>query len=41
MYYDMQSELILFNNALWWRVKPDRADNKKRWISFEAEEVVN
>ena len=29
MYYDVRSELILFANALWERVKPDCADIKK------------
>ena len=40
MYYDVQSELILFANALWERVKPDCADIKKWWKSLEAEKVV-
>ena len=41
MSYDVQPQLILFANALWERVKPDRADIKKRWNSFEAEKVVH
>ena len=41
MYSDMQSELILLADALWERVKPDRADIKKRWNSLEAEKVVH
>ena len=41
MSYDVQSQLILFANALWERVKPDRADIKKRWNSLEAEKVLH
>ena len=41
MYYDVQSELILFTNALWERVKPDREDLKKRWNCLEVEKVVH
>ena len=41
MYYDVRFELILFANALSERVKPDRADIKKRWKSLEAEKVVH
>ena len=41
VYYDVQSELIQFTNALWERVKPDRADIRKRWISLEVEKVVH
>ena len=41
MYYDVRSELILFANALWERVKPDRADIRKRLNSLEAEKVVH
>ena len=40
MSYDVQSQLILFANALWERVKPDGADIKKRWNGLEAEKVV-
>ena len=32
MYYDVRSELILFANALWERVKPDCADIKNGGI---------
>ena len=41
MFYDVRSELILFRNALWYRVEPDRADTNKRWIIVEAEKVVH
>ena len=41
MSYDVQSQLILFANALWERVQPDHADIKKRWNSLEAEEAVH
>ena len=41
MYYDVGSELFLFNNALWERVKPDCADKKKWWKSLEAEKVLH
>ena len=40
MYYDVRSELFLFANALWERVKPDSADIKEWWNSLEAEKVV-
>ena len=39
--YDVQSEVILFANALSERVKRDRADIKKLWKSLEAEKVVH
>ena len=41
IYYDVQSDLILFANALWQHVELDRADIKKRWNSLEAEKVVH
>ena len=41
MCYGVRSELILFRNALCYRVEPDRADTNKRWTSLEAEKVVH
>ena len=41
MYYDVRSELILFVNAMWERVKPDSADIKKPWNRVEAEKLVH
>ena len=41
MYYDLQSEQILFDNVSKTRVKPDRVDIKKRWNSLETENDIH
>ena len=35
MFYVVQSELILFGNALWWSVEPDSADNKNGELALK------
>ena len=41
MYYDVRSDLILFDIVKCLRVEPVRADFKKRRNSLEAEKVVH
>ena len=39
MYHDVQSEMILFDNVLRWRVEPICADIKKQGDNLEAEKL--